>query len=444
MPTAIHRLNRSLLARERDLRGGNGDRVAPWLKRLVGVTQVLTQVLVEFLDDHCFRMASALSYTSLLALVPVTTLFFSIFTAFQAFENLRAQLETFITGQLFFQNADIQQKVLHYVDQFADNSKHVGIVSVVALIVTVLSLLITVENSMNTIWKVTPRRTLTNRVITYSAFVFLAPLLLAFSLYLTNETTRTWALEELSARVPLWKLISGLGVSWFMFFLAYVAIPEARVRFRPAMAGALVAAASFEWAKWSFDRYIQGSVYFSVYQTLAIVPIFLLWLYLVWLIALVGMEVTYVVQNRDTLRLFTGPRLGESDLGEAALAATMARLALNFHDGRPEQNSRENLASALGIPPYQLVEILDHLEARGFVHRVLGGAGDYAPSRALSQTTIHDVIGGLHPENVLIRLAQRDPRVGALRDAFLRSLEYRRESLERIRFEDLAQVKGRT
>lgn len=438
MLSPIHRLHRFLLERDRELARAGPSRRG--VRALVSVVEFVVAVVVEFLDDHCMQMAAALSYSALLALVPISTLFFSIFTAFTAFQQMRKELEGFITEHLFFANEDLRAKVLAYLDQFASNSNQVGIFSVVALIVTVIALMITIENSFNAIWKVPTRRTYLSRVITYSAFVFLAPILLALSFYTTNMTLRRLLVQDLHMSLGLWKLVSGLAISCLMFTLAYLAVPEAKVGLRPALLGGLVAGVLFEWAKWSFDQYVSSSTfYFDVYQTLAIVPIFLIWLYVAWLIALAGLEVAYIYQNRDHLRHYARSVIRNGDVSEVPLVATMWFIARNFHDGRTEANTLEGLSAQLGIPVHRLRNVVAHLEENKFVHRISGAGDRLAPSRPLTQTDLHEVLESLHTDEVLMRAAELEPRTRPIRDAFLRGHEYRRELLERLILSDLAE-----
>lgn len=435
----IHQLNRYLLIKERELQRA-GD-TPPGVLTLVSAGQFATAVLVEFLDDHCLQMAAALSYTSLLALVPVTTLFFSVFTAFRAFERLHNNLRDFITNQLFFENPVVSEKILAYLDQFTSNSKQVGIFSVVALIVTVISLMITIENSLNLIWQVPTRRKLLNRVITYSALMFLAPISLALSLYTTDLTFGS-VLHDLSARVGVWKMISGFSVSCLMFFVLYMAVPEVRVKMRPALLGSATAALLFEWAKWSFGHYLQVSAfYFHVYSTLAVVPIFLVWLYLVWLIVLFGMEITYIFQNRHNLRAYARSVVGDGDVTEAPLVATMCEIAKNFADERTDRNTPDHLSRTLAIPVYRLNSICHHLEEAGFIHRI-GGGGNLAPNRPLDQISIQDILESLHTDQVFVRLSHEDPRFVGLRDLFLRCSEFRRENVEMVTLEDVVRYEN--
>jgi len=430
----IHQLNRFLLAQEAEL--ARTEVRPPGLLPLVSLGQFVTAVVVEFFDDHCLQMAAALSYTSLLAMVPTTTLFFSVFTAFQAFAKLRDKAKVFITEQLLPDNSTLTEPILAHIDQFSSNSTQVGIFSVVALVVTVISLLITIENSLNLIWQVPTRRKLLNRVITYSAVLFLAPISLALSLY-TTDLTFGAVLHDLSANLGVWKFVSGFAISCLMFFVIYMAIPEAKVLVRPALLGSAVAGLLFEWAKWSFGHYLRMSAfYFNIYSTLAVVPIFLVWLYVVWLITLAGMEITYVFQNRHNLRAYARSVVREGDVTEAPLVATMCQIARNFAEERSDRNTPTRLSRSLGIPVYRVNSILLHLEERGFVHRIEAG-DQYAPSRPLAQVSLQDVYASLQTDDVFLRLASVDQRFLPLRDLLLRCSEYRREQVEAVTLEDV-------
>lgn len=434
METPVHQIHAYLLRREAELVRAEG--LPQGLLRLVSFGRFLATVAVEFLDDHCLQMAAALSYSSLLALVPVVTLFFSVFTAFAAFSELRRDMERFLMQQLFM-NEEVGKTILAKVDEFSLNARQLGIFAVVALIVTVIFLLLTVENSLNSIWRVPLRRSMMTRVTTYSALVFLGPVLLALSFSLTNQTIRALVLDA-HLHPGLWKFISGVSVSCFMFFLVYMVVPETRVQLRPALAGGLVAGALFEWAKWGFDQYLQRSHFYEdVYQTLGIVPIFLVWLYLVWLITLLGMEITYVCQNTEHLRNDAKALSGDQEISEASLVATMVQIAKNFYEGRAEESDQHNLASELGLPLYRIIPILGHLEANGFVHRLADHSDTFIPRAPLAHTTVHDLLETLHSDQVFTRMSERDRRFLSLRDAFLKSLVYRDELFDSMSLLDV-------
>lgn len=432
MATLIHSFQRYLLRREEEI--SRAESLPTGFLRLISFGRFTATVLVEFLDDHCMQMAAALSYSSLLALVPAATLFFSIFTAFQAFEQLRGSIEGFLTEQLFA-NAELGHQILEHVEKFSINARDLGVSSLVALIVTVIFLMITVENSLNQVWKVPPRKKIHHRVITYTALVFLAPLMMALSFYLTNQTIRAFTVQ---ISPGLWKMVSGFSVSCLMFFLIYMTVPEVRVRLRPAIAGGLVAGALFEWAKWGFDQYLSHTAFYvDVYKTLALVPIFLVWLYLVWLVTLLGMEITYVSQNEEQLRAYARCLVGDIEVTDAALIATMAQVAKNFFEGRNEESSPQGLANELGIPLPRLSSILLHLEEDGFVHRVAGNSDHFVPSRPLAVVTIQDLLASLHSDQIFLRLSERDQRFEPLRDSFLRSQVFRDELFETMTLEQV-------
>lgn len=419
MATPIHELHRYLLRREDDLR--RSEELPAGLVEFVSFGRFITTVLTEFLDDHCMQMAAALSYSSLLALVPVTTLFFSIFTAFSAFQDLRRDIEGFLSEHLFA-NVELGKQILYHLDGFAGNAKQLGLFALVALIVTVIFLMITVENSLNSIWRVPPRRKLLTRVVTYAALVFLGPVLLALSFYMTNKTIRAIFLDGMHISPDLWKFVSGVTISMIMFFLAYVTVPDTRVQLRPALAGGMVAGALFEWAKWGFDQYLQVShFYIDVYKTLGLVPIFLVWLYLVWLITLLGMEITYVSQNQQYLRDYTRGGRDEVEITDPALVATMVQISKYFYEGRPESSTDHQLAGDLGIPLFLVDEILRHLEKNGFIHRIAGRRDTFTPSQPIDHVTIQDLLDTTHSDEILVRLSEQDIRFRRLRDAFLRA-----------------------
>lgn len=433
--TPIHQLQKYLLVREAQL--SRAESLPPGFLSFVRFVQFLATILVEFLDDNCMQMAAALAYSSLLALVPVTTLFFSIFTNFRAFGEFRSDIENFLTEQLFA-NATLGHQILAQLDRFSANAKQLGVVAMVALIVTVIFLMITVENSLNHVWKIPPRRRMLTRVITYSALVFLGPILLSLSFYLTNQHLRGMVMG-MHISQGLWKFISGVSVSCLMFFFIYMVVPEAKVGLRPALAGGMVAGALFEWAKWGFNRYLQVSnFYTNVYETLGIVPIFLVWLYVVWLVTLLGMEIVYVGQHQEGLKTYARVLRSGDNVSDAALVATMCQIATNFYDGRAEDSNQAQLAKHLGLPLFYVTSILHHLEAEGFLNRIAGNSENFTPCRPIDQITVHELVQSLHADEILGRLSETDLRYYPLLEAFSRAGAYRDELFEQMTLGDIA------
>lgn len=240
----------------------------------------------RFWDDQCTQAASALAYTSLLALVPLMTVMIGILSAFPAFADVRDRAQALIFNTLVPQ---VGEAVLDRVETFSERAGSLTGVGVVGLIVTSVLLLSTIEGAFNAIWRVRSERSIVVRILSFWAILTMTPILVAASI---SATARFLAGAELDAGDPLLGPLLGLVpllLQFLGFWLLYWLIPNCPVRMIDAMIGGAVTAVLFEGAKNGFALYV---AYFPTYETiygaLATIPIFLVWLYLAWSIILLG------------------------------------------------------------------------------------------------------------------------------------------------------------
>ena len=258
------------------------------------------RVAARFKEDRCARHAAALSYSALLALAPMMAIAFSILSL-GAFESLGQQLEQFIYRNLVPTAGDI---VHQYLDQFAGQAGKLTAVGLLFFLLTALLLLFNIEESFNDIWRVNKGRPLGQRLTVYWAMITLGPLLMGGSLSLS-----TYFLSLRVADVPFSQEVQSAGILMLpfifemaAFFVLYAIMPNVDVKWRHALAGALVATLLFELTKRGFAMFIVNfNNYEIVYGALATIPIFLIWIFLSWMVTLVGAEVVAVLQERKLL-----------------------------------------------------------------------------------------------------------------------------------------------
>lgn len=255
----------------------------------------LRVVARRFNEDRCMQIASSLTYTTLLALVPLITVALTLISAFPVFAGWTTQLQSFLLENLLPQSAHL---IARYGEQFTANAAQLTAVGIAFLAVTAILMLLTIEHAFNQIWRVQRRRSTVQRIFIYWALLTIGPVLIGASLSLTS-----WLV---SFSVGLVKEIPGVGVGllrvvpvvliWIALTLLYLAMPNRRVLVRDAVAGGLLAALAFEAMKRGFALYItQFPTYKLVYGAFASAPIFLLWVYLSWLVVLSGAIVVAVL-----------------------------------------------------------------------------------------------------------------------------------------------------
>ncbi|MEN1726823.1 MAG: virulence factor BrkB family protein [Pseudomonadota bacterium] len=243
----------------------------------------------QFRFDRSFESAGALSFTSLLALVPLMAVMFGVISAFPVFDQWATDIESYI-----FQNfvPAAGDQVQRYLQEFVGRTTGLTRAGTIFLILTAILLMATIEKSFNRIWRVTTSRNLISRLVTYWAALTLGPMLMGASLALTSYLAALPLLAPEAVRGAVQAFIlntTPFFVTLVGFTLVFLVVPNRRVRLRHALAGALVSAILFEAAKRGFVLYVtQFPTYERLYGALATVPIFLVWIYVSWVVVLLG------------------------------------------------------------------------------------------------------------------------------------------------------------
>ena len=244
---------------------------------------LITRVFSRVRQGHLHRVASALAFTTLLALVPLITVSFSILSLFPFFSSWRGSVEDFLYSNLVPATGEV---VSGYLREFSSQAGTLTGLGRVALMATALLLLSTIEDALNGIWGVRKGRTPMQRLLLYWAMLTLGPILVAASLSLSSYLGSLVFLDLIPDKqlVSTMALLEGLG-----FLLIYLVIPNCLVRFRYALTGAITAMVLFEMAKHVFILFIANfNTYQIIYGVLWTIPVFLVWIFVSWLVTLLG------------------------------------------------------------------------------------------------------------------------------------------------------------
>jgi membrane protein len=334
---------------------------------LIKYLRILLIAGEQFVRDRCMLWASSLTYYSILSVVPVFALGFAVAKGF----GLQKYLENLVVEQ-FRGEEGVAMAVLEYsrnvlVD--ANGSVIVG-VGAIMLILTVFQLLAGMEQAFNSIWDVHKGRSLGRQLSDYLSIMLVSPVLItASSSVMVLLATRV---GELLARLGfgLFAPVITLALSitpyiliWLLLTFVYVFLPNTRVRLVSGMAGGVIAGTVFVLVQWFYIRFQVGvASYNAIYGSLAAVPLFLVWMFISWIIVLVGIEIVYAHQNQEHY-------VYEHVVGRVSPSfrllmslQVMHRLVANFRDGgHPLRVSR--ISGDLEIPRMLVVEILDTLVA---------------------------------------------------------------------------------
>lgn len=247
----------------------------------------------RFREDRLGLTASSLTFTTTIALVPFITVALAVFTAFPMFAKFQDVLQKWLIESLIPDN--IARQVLGYLTQFAGQASKLGVAGLAVLFTSALALILTIDRTLNSIWRVRTPRPFGQRVLVYWAGITLGPLLLGVSLSITSYV--------ISASKGVVGVIPGgvqLLLDLLQFFLVaggmaamYNYVPNIQVRWRHAWVGGLFVAAAFELAKKALALYLSNVPTYSVmYGAFATVPILLIWIYVAWVIVLLGAVIT--------------------------------------------------------------------------------------------------------------------------------------------------------
>jgi len=321
-------------------------------------------------DQMILLRASALSYSTLFALVPVLAVGFAMLKGLGVQSEIEETLLKYLTAE--------QEEVARQITTYIANTdfRALGAFGTGFLIVAVIMMLSNVEGTFNTIWGVTRSRSLSRKVSDYISVLVLGPLLLVISTTLVSSIS-TNTLVQLLSKYPIIQnlifvfqaLVSLAGV-WIAFTAMYLLMPNTRVRFFPALIAGLVCGTLWELAFFVYTDFYVGIVsYNKIYGTFAVLPIFLIWLFISWLIVLIGAIMSNAIQQipyyqREQQEV--DPSIEENELMALYITLNIAR---RFSRGEPPLGA-EQLSSRLAIPLRIIRKVLDQMAVSGILQEI--------------------------------------------------------------------------
>lgn len=335
-----------------------GVRVFHYLVRLI------THVTIELDEVQYLQRASALAYTTILSLVPVTALFVLYFKMAGKLDSFSVTAQTWILQTFVAESA---QGVADYIDQFVANlhTRTLGTIGAAGLMFTAYSLLRTVEKSLNSIWKVRKHRTVWARFQMLCSILVVVPTALIASLYFSGRVQELKLFHtygNVTAVMRATFVAVPFLLTAFSLFMLFKLMPNTLVRWRPALISAFFAALLFEFGKWGFNLYVVKVIPVSkIYGSIGLIPVLLLWIYFSWIIVLLGVELGYTIQNLPALHREMREKHARNPLALAVhedwglkIAEALAR---RFARGEGPQ-SAETLAGDVELP---IESVEDHL-----------------------------------------------------------------------------------
>lgn len=266
----------------------NFDKIKPAYANTI---KLMRFVMSRIQTDNILRVASSLSYTSLIAIVPLIAIGLAVFSAFPVFNEIKAQLQETIVQNLM---PSISNEISSYFNDFISATAKLTTVGVVGIAVTAILLLSTIENSFNYIFKVYKPRSIKTKITLYWTIITLGPLLygVGFSLRSYFYTLQKFMPDSIGSDFFLSSILPNL-LSLGAIMLVYILVPNKKVRFVHAFVGAIIASIAFFVMRKFFGAFIASSVaYTTLYGALAAIPVLLVWLYFTWAVVIFGAAVT--------------------------------------------------------------------------------------------------------------------------------------------------------
>ena len=399
---------------------------SPWRHFL----QIVVMVGRDLTEGMITLRAMSLVYTTLLSLVPLLAVSISVLKGF----GVHDQLEPTLAGLLApmgEQGAEVSARIVGFVENMKIGV--LGALGLVFLIYTAISLIQKIESAFNFTWKLRSSRNLIKRFSDYLSVIMVGPVLVFSAVGITASLGSNHIVEFLNALPYMSDLLRLVGklLPYVLVILAftfvYMLVPNTRVKFRSAFYGAVIAGVLWETTGILFTSFIGGSTsYTAIYSGFAILLVFMIWLYLSWMILLIGSSISFYHQNPEQLRWKRhNPHLSGRMRYQIALQA-MVDIA-RVHDRQLElAPSLENLAAYRQVPVELLKRMLDALQCDGLVQQSAENPPLYLPGAALQRIKLVDILRSAGA-------AEDDGRSDGLhRDAlvaeFLRELEQGLES----------------
>jgi len=375
----------------------------PWWRRaLVFLIRLVSVAIRGFIENKCRLRAAALTYATVFSLIPILALGFAMAGAFKGpIQEKIEELKTYAIRTLAPEDTGVFEDAVEKVNEFISNfnNRSLGAIGAILLILSTVSLLTHIESALNETWGVRYKRALLARVLNYWGLVTLGTIILAASLSLTARSAEFGIVHQALQIGVVQRFVEFITpyciTSVFLCFV-YKFMPNTQVRFRPALVGGIVGGVLWEISKNLYVFYVTemlkgADVYVKVYSGMAAVPLFLLWLYLSWVIFLLGAEVAFAVQNMETYRLERKAKGISQKYRDLLALRVMLLVSRYFASGKTGPNL-EALAADTQAPVRVLNDVTYDLCQAGLLVQTAQPESCYTPALPLRQVTAHTIL----------------------------------------------------
>lgn len=362
---------------------------------LIQTVRLVYAVVHELAVGDLTLRAMSLIYTTLISMVPLLAVSFSVLKAF----GVQGQVEPFLLeflAPLGAKGEEIGHDIIGFIDNM--NVGVLGAVGLGLLFFTVISLVQKIEQTFNHIWHIQNPRTILRRITDYLSVLMVGPVMVVSALALTATMVSSTAVQYLVGIEPFGTLFVYIGqlVPYLLIIMAfafmYLFIPNTSVKIGPALVGATVAGVLWKTAGMMFASFAAGSTnYDAIYSSFAILIMFMIWLYLSWLIFLLGSQIAFFRQHPEYVRPVLGAIELSSRQKEKLSLQAMYWIGSHFYQGKEAWTLR-SLSGQLGLPSDLVNNTLNNLIAHGLVLEVSDKNTTYIPAKDLDVITLQDLI----------------------------------------------------
>jgi membrane protein len=359
--------------------------------------------------NRCGTQAAALAYHTMFGLVPLAIVTLMVFQMFPASKGMGDKVRQLVYEQTNLtkitypsdtpgaEPITLAKKIDEITGQYLSNLS-TGAITFVGGLLTIwaaIALLTTIEKSFNTIWGVPKSRDILHRTINYWAILTLGPLLMGLGVYLSTEYAFSQTLQESAFKFI--KPVFGFGISVALMFCLYMFLPNAKVKVGAALFGAMVAAILWMAAKFGFGVYVTKLIpYQSVYGVMGLIPLTVFWIYIIWWIVLLGLQLTYATQH--VYSLDKAEKLARLRAKQASFVATdqtviqiMREILIAFEDKNRKPIMPSEISDATALSEEFVERILDNLTRAGLLCRTTEPIIGYVPSTDGGHITLADI-----------------------------------------------------
>ena len=366
-----------------------------WQRKLLVPARMAQSIARDFIDGLLTLQAMSLVYSTLLSLVPLLAVSFSVLKGFGVHRQLEPLLARAL-APLGDKGAEIATQLITYVDN--TDVSVLGSVGLAFLLYSVISLISKIEQVFNYTWHVDEVRPLAQRFSQYLSVLLVGPVLFFSAVGATASLGSDSLIQHAIAIEPLGFLVSNVErlipylLITLAFTFAYMFVPNTRVRLRSALIGALVAGVLWQSIGYMLATFMAGSTqYAAIYSGLAIAILFMIWVYIAWLILLVGASIAFYDQYPEYLGATTRDLRLSNRLRERLALLLAARVAAN-HYGQDPPCTAEGLSHALAMPLTNVRNVLRILERAEVLVRTADHPAQYVPARAPEELLVHDLL----------------------------------------------------